>query len=135
MSAIKKIGFNMVKTNNIKDNLAIDYEDYRSNRSIIIINIKGIIDSLNFFEFKNAVQEIISQNYKKLLFNCQELDNVSSTGVGVFVSIYKSLKEQKGDMIMLSIKPQIYNIFHTLGFSKLLKFRNNSTSALSELSI
>ncbi len=125
----------MVKTNNIKDNLAIDYEDCRENRSIIIINIKGAIDSMNFFEFKKAVEEIISQNYKKLLFNCQELNNISSTGVGVFVSIYRVLKELKGDMIMLSIKPQIYNIFHTLGFSKLLKFRNNSISALSELSI
>ncbi|MBN2545972.1 MAG: STAS domain-containing protein [Spirochaetes bacterium] len=125
----------MVKTNNIKDNLVIEYEDYRDNRSILIINIKGIIDSLNFFEFKKAVEEIISHNYKKILFNCQELNNVSSTGVGVFLSIYKVLKEQKGDMILLSIKPQVYNIFHTLGFSKLLKFRNNPTSALSELSI
>ena len=112
----------------IKDSLRMQVEKESDDSTMITLNLKGFLDTYNSADFQREVNKLIEGGYSKILFNCSELNYVSSTGIGAFTSFLKTLKQKNGDLVLSYLQPKVYEVFQLLGFSKFF----NITNSLSE---
>ncbi len=101
----------------IKDSLRIFLEKDAST-SIMTLSLKGFLDTYNSADFQREVNKLIEAGENKLLFNCNELNYVSSTGIGAFTAFLKTLKQKSGNMVLSHLQPKVFEVFQLLGFSK-----------------
>jgi anti-sigma B factor antagonist len=118
----------------IKDSLRIQMEKDASDSSMIILNLKGFLDTYNSADFQREVNKLIESGYNKILFNCNELNYVSSTGIGAFTSFLKTLKQKEGNLVLSFLQPKVFEVFQLLGFSKFFNITNNIEEAKSVFS-
>jgi anti-sigma B factor antagonist len=109
----------------IKDSLRIYIEEDSSDSTLIILNLKGFIDTYNSADFQREVNKLIESGRIKILFNCSELNYVSSTGIGAFTAFLKSVKQKKGDIVLSFLQPKVFEVFQLLGFSKFFNISSN----------
>ncbi|MCK4796642.1 MAG: STAS domain-containing protein [Spirochaetes bacterium] len=112
----------------IKDSLRMQLQKSTDDSSLITLNLKGFLDTYNSADFQREVNRLIESGYIKILFNCSELNYVSSTGIGAFTSFLKSVKQKRGDVVLSFLQPKVYEVFQLLGFSKFF----NITTSLDE---
>jgi len=113
----------------IKDSLRMQIEKDTSDSSMIILNLKGFLDTYNSADFQREVNKLIESGYIKILFNCSELNYVSSTGIGAFTSFLKTVKMKKGDLVLSFLQPKVFEVFQLLGFSKFFNITNSLDEA------
>ncbi len=112
----------------IKDSLRIYVEKDSDDSSILMLNLKGFLDTYNSSDFQREINKIIESGSIKLLFNCSELNYVSSTGIGAFTAFLKTLKQKNGDVVLAGLQPKVFEVFQLLGFSKFF----NITTTIDE---
>ena len=80
--------------------------------------LKGRIDSMNSHEVEEEVMKTLQENSgKKPVFDMAELDYISSAGLRVLMKVRKTVGE---DVILREVKPEVYEILETTGFTELL---------------
>ncbi|OHD19371.1 MAG: anti-sigma F factor antagonist [Spirochaetes bacterium GWC1_27_15] len=109
----------------IKDSLRIYLEKDAADSQVLEMNLKGFLDTYNSSDFQREVNKIIESGYLKLLFNCTELNYVSSTGIGAFTAFLKTLKQKGGDLVLANLQPKVFEVFQLLGFSKFFNITQN----------
>jgi anti-sigma B factor antagonist len=118
----------------IKDSLRMQLEKNESDAARIVLNLKGFLDTYNSADFQREVNKLIEGGYIKILFNCSELNYVSSTGIGAFTSFLKTVKQKNGDIVLTYLQPKVYEVFQLLGFSKFFNISSNLEDASKILS-
>ncbi|MDR0455153.1 MAG: anti-sigma factor antagonist [Treponema sp.] len=130
-------GFDDEKDENLKIRL-------QNVEGCLMLVLNGYIDTYNSTIFQKRVQRAIDAGFIRLIFNCNGLNHVSSTGIGSLTVFLKAVKSQGGDMILLEIQPKVYEVFQLLGFSQFFNiqtdlnesidfFRNNETQQETEV--
>ncbi|HNZ27916.1 MAG TPA: STAS domain-containing protein [Spirochaetota bacterium] len=118
----------------IKDSLRIYLEKDSDDASMLTMNLKGFLDTYNSADFQREVNKVIESGFIKILFNCSELNYVSSTGIGAFTAFLKTLKQKNGDLVLLYLQPKVFEVFQLLGFSKFFNISSNLEEARKSLS-
>lgn len=96
----------------------------------IIITLNGYIDIYTSQFFHDQVQKIVGAGYINLIFDCKNLNYVSSSGIGVFSSLLKNIKLQSGDIILVNMPEKVLEIFQLLSFSQLFHFQETIEGAI-----
>ena len=126
------------------ENLKIKLHDVPDVEGCLVLVLHGFIDTYNSTIFQNRVQRAIDEGFIRLIFNCDDLQHISSTGIGSFTVFVKAVKSQGGDIILLNIQPKVYEVLQLLGFSQFFNiqadlndaidfFRNNETQQETEM--
>jgi hypothetical protein len=76
------------------------------------------------------VNSLIDEGNTKLIFQCNGLNYVSSTGIGSFTAFLKTVKPQGGDVVLIEIQPKVYEVFQLLGFSQFFNIKGNLKEAI-----
>lgn len=113
----------------IKDSLRMQIEKDSNDPALVILSLKGFLDTYNSADFQREVNKLIDSGFVKILFNCSELNYVSSTGIGAFTSFLKSVKQKKGDLVLSFLQPKVFEVFQLLGFSKFFNITNSIEDA------
>ena len=66
------------------------------------------------------------------MVNFEELDYISSAGLGVFMAYVETMRENNGDIKFSNMKENVYNIFDLLGFPMLYEFYPDENEAVSK---
>ena len=96
----------------------------KDNNFVEILPI-GEIDIFSSPMFKNEVLEIINAENKDIVVNSEKLDYLDSTGLGVFMSILKVLKEKNLSIKIINVNPNIHKLFDITGLSKIFNIEEN----------
>ncbi len=112
----------------IKDSLKMQVEKDSNDSNLTLLSLKGFLDTYNSADFQREVNKLIESGFIKILFNCSELNYVSSTGIGAFTSFLKTVKQKNGNIVLAFLQPKVYEVFQLLGFSKFF----NITSSIDE---
>ncbi|MBQ9942711.1 MAG: STAS domain-containing protein [Christensenellaceae bacterium] len=72
------------------------------------VALKGDIDLYNAPELKEALLNIKGADIR---LNCEQLEYIDSTGLGVLVSAMKAAKEEGHTITVAGLKPHIKRIF------------------------
>ncbi len=118
---------------NIKDSLKITPIQIGGDPGKIQLVLNGYLDTYNSPEFQSHINNLIDSNVKYLVFNCNGLTYISSTGIGAFTSFLKKLKQKKGDMVLFGLQSKVMEVFELLGFTKFFKIAVDLNEALSML--
>ena len=115
------------------DGLSIFLESCEKEPGCIKIHLNNRIDNYNSAFFQRAVGKVVEAGYRHLLFCCSGLSYVSSTGIGAFTFILKTLQTGGSNMALLGVQSRVYDIFELLGFTSFFSFFGREEEALSAL--
>ncbi len=101
---------------------------------ISVIDLKGYLDAHTAPELENTFDQLITQKKFKTVVNFEELNYISSAGLGVFMAFVETMRENKGDIKFTNMKEGVFNIFDLLGFPMLYEFYNDETIAINKFS-
>jgi anti-anti-sigma factor len=112
------------------DSLQIILEQVDTVDKCIKIYLNGYIDTYNSTLFQRRITKIINAGYLKLIFSCSTLNYVSSTGIGSFTTFLKMVKKLGGDIVLLDIRPKVFDVFQLLGFAQYFNIKSSQAEAI-----
>ena len=105
------------------DNLKINLQYIDGVNKCLLVFLSGYIDTYNSIVFQKQIQKAINAGFVKLIFQCNGLNYVSSTGIGSFTAFLKTVTPQGGNMVLSEMHPRVFDVFQMLGFSNLFNIR------------
>ncbi len=85
----------------------------------IELYISGEIDGTNVGDFEETVSAAADKT-NDLVLDLGELDYVSSTGLRVFLTTQKKMRQRGAKVVIRHVKKEVMSIFTVTGFVKLL---------------
>jgi len=92
------------------------------------INVKGEIDASSSIHLDQSISEA-TQSHQKILINCEQLEYISSAGLGVFMSYINELEEKKIKLVIFGLSDKVKHVFQILGLDQLLKITETQEEA------
>ena len=96
---------------------------------ISIIKVGGYIDTTTSSEVERALNSLLKQGRYKIIIDLGNVDYISSAGWGIFISEIKSIRENNGDLKLVSMIPDVYEIFELLEFHHILDVYDSNQEA------
>ena len=90
------------------------------NGNDVIVKSGERIDTINAGEFEREISPLLTESGLNVVFDCENLDYISSSGLRVILKAQKMLTAQKSSMKLTAVKPQIKTVFDMTGFSRFL---------------
>ena len=97
----------------------------------MIIKLEGEVDASSSIHLDKALRKAIEQNFKKILVDCNDLNYISSAGLGVFMSYIQDFQSQNINLVLFGLSDKVKNVFEILGLDQLLKISKNLKEAKS----
>ncbi|WPP48850.1 STAS domain-containing protein [Catalinimonas niigatensis] len=85
-----------------------------------IIEIHGEVDASSSIHLDEALQKAVNADCPKILVDCQDLQYISSAGLGVFMSYIQELEVKQKKLILFNMHEKVYKVFEILGLHQLL---------------
>ncbi len=120
------------KTIDVSSELKVSFKEVSG---ILVITSTGELYTYNSTQFQRNIEEIINKKeYNKIIFNCDGLSYVSSTGIGAFTSLMKACGLAGIEMALSNIRPRVYEVFALLGFTNFFRIFDDENYALEHFS-
>ncbi len=96
----------------------------------LILKIEGRVDTVHSSFLEEEVNQLFDNGEKNLIFNCDEMSYISSSGLRVFLVAQKKAIAQKGKLYLCNMQPAIREVFRISGFSNLFRIYETQQEAL-----
>ena len=80
----------------------------------LLVEVKGDLDIYAEDEFKSFIEREIEGADRDILIDIKDLDYLDSTGLGLFMKIYKIAKEKDRSVSIINPKENILKLFISL---------------------
>jgi len=85
------------------------------------VKVIGEIDVDSSEEFKNAFQDEIDKGTRSFVLDLSGVLSINSTGIGKILSVYKELKKINGDIKIIGLNNDIYEMMYLMKLNKLIQ--------------
>ena len=99
---------------------------------MFFIYVIGEVDASSSIHLDQSINEA-TKKYKKILVDCEQLEYISSAGLGVFMSYINDLEENEIRMVLYGLSDKVKHVFQILGLDQLLNISENEEEAKSLL--
>ena len=106
----------------IKDSLKIIPMVVEGAENTVQLVLNGYLDTYNSPEFQSHINNLINTGIQCIIFNCNGLNYISSTGIGAFTAFLKLMKSKDGDMALFGLQKKVMEVFQLLGFTKFFNY-------------
>ena len=103
-----------------------------ANQDISIIKVGGYIDTTTSAELEHSLDTLIKDNRYNIIIDLGNVDYISSAGWGIFISEIKGIREKTGDLKLVNMIPDVYEVFELLEFHYILKAFDTIEDAIAE---
>lgn len=93
----------------------------KANKDITDIRVDGVIDTVTASELEQVFNSLINRQRFKIIVDLAGVDYVSSAGWGIFISKIKEARNNDGDIKLVNLTEDVYEIYELLGFENVLK--------------
>ena len=87
----------------------------------VLLIPKGYIDTTNASDVEKQIEKYITERKFKLAINLENVDFISSAGWGIFISEIRNIRENKGDLVLINMLPDVYDVYELMEFSSIIK--------------
>ena len=103
----------------------------RTSGDVTILDLRGrsTIDGESEL-LDNRLRKLIANGVSRVLLNLTDLTQVDSSGVGVIIDTYVSLKDQGGDLKLLCPRGRVREVLRVLRLLEIIPYFENETKAL-----
>jgi len=104
----------------------------RESGNVTIMDLRGrsTIDGESEL-LDNRLRKLIANGVRRVLLNLTDLTQVDSSGVGVIIDTYVSLKDQGGDLKLLCPRGRVREVLRVLRLLEIIPYFENETKALA----
>ncbi|HDK35757.1 MAG TPA: anti-sigma factor antagonist, partial [Bacteroidetes bacterium] len=102
------------------------YED------IIYLQIFGYVDTTTSLELVQHFKSLMGKDEYQFVVDMSGVNYVSSAGWGVFVGEIKDIRENGGDIKIVHMTPEVYDVFEMLEFNRILRVFDSVAEAINE---
>lgn len=103
-----------------------------SQNQISIIKVGGYIDTTTSSEVERALNNLLKQGRYQIIIDLGNVDYISSAGWGIFISEIKAIRENNGDLKLVNMIPDVYEIFELLEFHHILDVYDSVQAAVGK---
>jgi anti-sigma B factor antagonist len=114
------------------EGIQVSTEMRGSQNQISLIKVGGFIDTTTSSEVERALHNLLKQNRFNIVIDLGNVDYISSAGWGIFISEIKSIREQNGDLKLVRMIPDVYEIFELLEFHHILDVYDSVEEAVQK---
>ncbi len=93
----------------------------KENKDITEIRVDGVIDTVTSSELEQVFNSLMNRQRYKIIVDLSGVDYVSSAGWGIFISKIKEARNSKGDIKLVNLSEDVYEIYELLEFENVLK--------------
>ncbi len=97
-------------------------------KGYLILSVGGEVDASSSIYLETALKEAMEES-KKILVDLNQLDYISSAGLGVFMSVIQRLEDEKISLVLFGMKHKVLDVFEILGLHQLLVVRQSIEEA------
>ncbi len=102
------------------------------NSDVSILYLKGYLDAHTAPDLETEFQKLVDAKKYNIIVNFQDLNYISSAGLGVFMGFIEDIRKNGGDIKLTDMKPKIYRVFDLLGFPTLYDILDEEAKALEK---
>ncbi len=101
----------------------------RGTDDVTILRIDGHLDSVTTTSLEQKINSVIAEGALKIVVDLSRVSYISSGGWGILVGEVKLLREKGGDIVLVGMMPEVYDVYELLGFGDILKALGNLEAA------
>jgi len=110
------------------------YLDYKKTDNAVIIYLKGHVDIAVTAEIEEKVKKLISEEPERhFILNMHDVDYVSSSGLGIFISILGVLKDSGLKLLFCNMDSNIKRLFKIIKLTEMFDILQTEEDALALL--
>jgi len=102
------------------ENIKISVSESGRDDSISQVRVDGVIDTLTATRLEEVLDRLLKRNRYHIILDLAGVDYISSAGWGIFISRIKEIRENKGDIKLANMVPNVYEIYELLEFDNIL---------------
>lgn len=114
------------------EGIQVSLEKAGANENISVIKVGGYIDTTTSAELEHSLSSILKSNNYNIVIDLGNVDYISSAGWGIFISEIKGIREKGGDLKLVHMIPDVYEVFELLEFNYILKAFDSLEEAVSD---
>lgn len=95
----------------------VGYEETAHTRTIAV---RGELELSAAGYFRSAIEPVLGQYDKTLVFDLRELTYIDSTGIGIFIFALKARSDHPGSLRIENVPDRIQRLFDLTGMSRFL---------------
>jgi len=99
---------------------------------ISVIKVGGYIDTTTSAELEHSLESLLREGFYNIIIDLGDVDYISSAGWGIFISEIKGIREKGGDLKLVRMIPDVYEVFELLEFHYILKAFNTIDEAIED---
>jgi anti-anti-sigma factor len=100
---------------------------------ITIMNIRGDITSYSESIFKEAYQQVLNQDARKIILKIEKFAYINSGGIALMIQTLYKIKENNQIAVIAGVSPHFKKIFNMVGLAKFAGIFENLAEAIEEL--
>lgn len=106
----------------------------KDSKDVKVVNFadRKILDELSISEIRDELAKLVAGTEGiKLLLSFKNVEHLSSAALGVLITLNKQVAENKGQLRLSDISPQIFEVFKITRLNKLFDIRETAGEALN----
>lgn len=104
-------------------------------RDIAMLLVRGYVDTMTCSILLNKITESLNQGALHIVVDMAQVNYVSSAGWGVFVGEIKGIRERGGDLKIVQMTPEVYDVFEMLEFNRILSYYDSVEEAIDDFDL
>ena len=107
----------------------------REAQGVVLLDLAGEVDLYNAGALKETVREIIAVGKHRIIINMQNVPYIDSTGIGVMLSFLQPLRQQQGDLKLVSLSAAVTKVFQLTNLVKFFSIFDSEDAATAAFNL
>lgn len=103
------------------------------NGDIVVLSVEGYIDETTVRMLEEKIVEQVKRKRRGIVMNLEKVSYISSSGWGVFLREIREIREQNGDLVLIGMCPDVYDVYDMMEISSILHAFDTVEEALDYL--
>lgn len=100
--------------------------DKHQNNNEILIQVSGEIDAYTAPKLREELMPLAEEDHQVMIVNLKDVTYLDSTGLGVFVGLFKQLQKNNGELKLIQLSDRLMRLFEITGLSNIMNLTANS---------
>jgi anti-sigma B factor antagonist len=92
----------------------------------IVVLVGGEIDAFTAPKLREEILPLAEGEHKSIIVNLKDVSYLDSTGLGVFVGLFKQLKQNDGELRLIELSDRLVRLFEITGLSNIMNISAHS---------
>jgi len=102
------------------DDIKLSLSQAGPSGELSVVRVDGVVDTITASELENVIEGLLSQGRFKILIDLGGVEYISSAGWGIFVSKIQEIRDHEGDIKLVNMIPNVFEIYELLEFEHII---------------